>query len=221
MDRAEAEEHQPESRRVSVYYRLDAGRADPDGSTVAFILNLHQVHEIPLALAYQTGISQFQSLRASFEVSLHAAQVELEAHGFTWLTEFSSLDRLTRAEDQNILKVLKDKDRPGASTVVAGAASGSGSSFSSLLASASSTDSPQWTQGKAYFGNKTPLTSRKHALEVPEGVVETPAPAPVAEQTADKPKSAPRKKTASTHGKAAEGGSSSIQNPTQKVVVQS
>lgn len=116
-----------------------------------FILNLHQAHEIPLGLAYQTGISQFQSLRASYEISLHAAQVELETHGFKWPTEFSSLDRLTRAEDANILKVLKDKDRPGANAASVKSATGRGTQAAGLLAPAQPAETSQWTGGKAYF----------------------------------------------------------------------
>jgi hypothetical protein len=132
-------------------------------SCVAFVLNLHQVHGIPLALAYQTGISQFQSLRASYEVSLHSAQVELESHGFEWPTEFSSLDRLSRAEDQNILNVLKDKDRPGVNAATSASASGSGPSTSSLLNPQPTRTEPQWTSGKAYFGGKLPLSASSSA----------------------------------------------------------
>lgn len=125
-------------------------------SCVAFVLNLHQAHGIPLALAYQTGISQFQSLRASYEVSLHSAQVEMQTHGFEWPTEFSSLDRLTRAEDQNILNVLKDKNRPGVNAAVTSSASGSGISAGSLLNPSIPRERPQWTSGRSYFGGKLP-----------------------------------------------------------------
>lgn len=41
---------------------------------------------------------------------LHSAQVEAQAYGSTWPTEFSALDRLKRAEERNMLDVLKDKD---------------------------------------------------------------------------------------------------------------
>ena len=80
----------------------------------------------------------------------------MQTHGFEWPTEFSSLDRLTRAEDQNILNVLKDKNRPGVNAAVSGSASGSGTSAGSLLNPSIPRERPQWTSGRSYFDGKLP-----------------------------------------------------------------
>ena len=140
----------------------------PSVSCVDFAINMHTAHGIPVALAYSSAVQQFQSLRASYEISLNAAQAELEAHGLVWPTEFSPIDRLVRAEDRNIADVLKDGYRPAAAEanldIPLRSIGSMGSSSSSSLA-ASSTPSTRllnpeqakpkaWSQGKDYLAGR-------------------------------------------------------------------
>ena len=76
---------------------------------VDYILHLHKTHDIPLQLSYSSGLSQFRSLRATHEIAVASAQAELAAHGFTWPTEFSAIDRTVRAEERNLREVVKDQ----------------------------------------------------------------------------------------------------------------
>ena len=71
-------------------------------------MSLHTSHNIPVNVAYSTGVQHFRSLRASHETANHAAQVEAEAYGSTFPTEFSPLDRLQRAQDKALSSVLTD-----------------------------------------------------------------------------------------------------------------
>lgn len=100
-------------------------------STVDFIVNLHEVHGIPLALAYSAGISQFQSLRATHEIATLSAQAEMRSHGFTWPTEFSDIDRLERAEDNHLTAIARERSGKGAGAGPAAESSPSSISTSS------------------------------------------------------------------------------------------
>lgn len=141
-------------------------------SVVDFVINLHQIHQIPLSLAYSSGVSQFRSLRASHEVALQAAQTEMQAHGHEWPTEFSAIDRLSRAEDRNLLEVLKNSEsgtsdnaaalsgQASSSATTATATSGPIAKGGSLLAPTPARQR-EWTQGTAYLQGKLDNPSKR------------------------------------------------------------
>jgi len=125
-------------------------------SAVDFVVNLHQAHELPLSLAYSSGVSQFRSLRASHEVALQAAQTEMQAYGHEWASEFSAIDRLARAEDRNLLEVLKDSRSGGSATVTVMEGTAGQSAAPTAAKGGSLLHPPQpseqgWTKGVAYL----------------------------------------------------------------------
>jgi len=127
----------------------------PDDA-VDFVVNLHQAHELPLSLAYSSGVSQFRSLRASHEVALQAAQTEMQAYGHEWASEFSAIDRLARAEDRNLLEVLKDSRSGGSATVTVMEGTAGQSAAPTAAKGGSLLHPPQpseqgWTKGVAYL----------------------------------------------------------------------
>ena len=140
-------------------------RSPSSNSCVDFAINMHTAHGIPVALAYSSAVQQFQSLRASYEISLNAAQAELEAHGLVWPTEFSPIDRLVRAEDRNIADVLKDGYRPAAAEAsldiplrsigsLASSSSLATSTPSSRLLNPEQAKPKAWSQGKDYLAGR-------------------------------------------------------------------
>lgn len=56
-------------------------------STIAFTHNLIESHSLPTALAYQTALSQFTTLRAEHSTATLAARLEAEAHGAEFFGE--------------------------------------------------------------------------------------------------------------------------------------
>ena len=138
-------------------------------SLVDFVVQLHKVHEIPLALAYSSGVSQFRSLRATHEIALASAQAELAAHGFIWPTEFSAIDRTARAEERNLMGVVKDQQHGtlgasltnnlvDASPMEAEASNSNSSSSSSSLLQPLRTQQAGWSEGIEYLkGSRAPV----------------------------------------------------------------
>lgn len=119
------------------------------------MINLHKVHEIPLALAYSTGISQYHSLKASHEIALYSAQIELSAHGFEWPTEFSSVDRRVRAEEKNILESIRAETKTSMGQVAA-----SGGVPRASLLDPVTRGQQTWTGGLQYLtGKESPAFS--------------------------------------------------------------
>ncbi|KZS95807.1 hypothetical protein SISNIDRAFT_547974 [Sistotremastrum niveocremeum HHB9708] len=48
---------------------------------VRFVVNLHENHNMPLPLAYETGVAQFQALRSEFELTRAFAAYEARTYG--------------------------------------------------------------------------------------------------------------------------------------------
>jgi hypothetical protein len=117
---------------------------------VDFAVNLHKVHEIPLALAYSTSTSQYHALKASHEIALYSAQVELQANGFQWPTEFSAIDRRTRAEERNIYESIKEASKLSVDDNLFN----SGAPRVSLLEPRMRTQTQAWTGGLQYMTGK-------------------------------------------------------------------
>lgn len=76
----------------------DGGLTDalPHRSAVAFTLNLHDAHGLPLSLAYTTTLAQFRTLRAEQEVATRAAHIEAVRFGATF---FGEIERGARVEE--------------------------------------------------------------------------------------------------------------------------
>lgn len=118
-------------------------------SCVDFVINLHKVHEIPLAIAYSTGVSQYQALKASHEIALYSAQVELEANGYQWPTEFSAIDRRARADEKNIIDSVRK-----ASKLSIGESAASGAAPRISLLDPFPAPKKPWTGGLQYLTGK-------------------------------------------------------------------
>lgn len=56
-------------------------------SAIAFIVNLHENHDVPLQQAYQHGLGQFRTLRAEHETANRSAMLEAKAHGAVFFGE--------------------------------------------------------------------------------------------------------------------------------------
>lgn len=124
-------------------------------SCVDFVINLHKVHDIPLALAYSTGISQYHSLKASYEIALYSAQSELLAHGFEWPTEFSTIDRRARAEERNIIESVRAHSKANHNATGDAAAGAGGAPRASLLEPVPTpAQFKTWTGGLQYLTGK-------------------------------------------------------------------
>jgi hypothetical protein len=113
------------------------------------VVNLHKVHEIPLAIAYSTGISQYHALKASHEVAVYSAQVELQANGYSWPTEFSTIDRRVRADEKNILESVR-----AAARLSMGDSAASGAAPRISLLDPSPHTKKSWTGGLQYLTGK-------------------------------------------------------------------
>lgn len=112
-----------------------------------------------MALAYSSGLSQYHALKASHEIAVYSAQQELQANGFTWPTEFSSIDRLTRAEDKNILDSIREAAKMSANDPTASMGAPRIGLLDPLAgqarASVGSSSNPKlWTGGLQYLTGK-------------------------------------------------------------------
>lgn len=124
-------------------------RVVPQCSCVDFVINLHKIHEIPLAIAYSTGISQYHALKASHEIALYSAQVELQAYGYQWPSEFSAVDRRARADEKNIIDSVRK-----ASKLSMGESAASGAAPRVSLLNPFPASKRAWTGGLQYLTGK-------------------------------------------------------------------
>lgn len=114
------------------------------------------MHELPLAIAYSTGIAQYHALKASHEIALYSAQVELQAQGYEWPTEFSVVDRRVRADEKNILESVR-----AASKLSMGDSAASGGAPRVSLLKPLRAPKKAWTGGLQYLTGKESKAFRK------------------------------------------------------------
>ncbi|KAL8284150.1 hypothetical protein RQP46_004899 [Phenoliferia psychrophenolica] len=170
-----AEEPQPNGKAwVSLAQRSKIPSAE---DAIAFVVNLHTAHEVPLPTAYSTASSQFRTLRGEHETALRAATLEARAHGAVFfgeiqrgiLVEERVLDQWASARE--IQEQIAAK-RPGQATLAAGAVGVTPVDVADgLLAGAMG--APEFTGGEAYverFQNRAELMAERDAAGLGDDV---------------------------------------------------